>query len=507
MANILTLRSVISPYGDFTKGSVLSHQELDNNFITLKGNSIYSAQTSGNTVILRKYNGEDLSFNVGSGSGMNNQWFIPANETVSIDSNYQGFIYGDVFIEGTLNVELNSKFVVINGQVNLVGGGSITGDGDIYVIDLPTFDTHVTGGTYNSISGEITFTNNSGNTFSVTGITSGGSGSTGPISVSGTTLYSNNPTTSGFSTNGNIFFGTSAGSNSINTNDSIFMGLSSGLNASGSSQSVFIGRTSGQNAYDSSSSVFIGNGAGINSYGSFNSVILGDGSGFNSFNIIQSNIIGKNASLNGNNIINSNIIGTGAGRNSSGCSGVNFFGISSGDMANNVNNSNFIGLGSGSGATASNNSNFIGQYVGTGLTNSNYSNLFGYKVGCSFPGNNIGSNNIIIGTNISLPNGTENGINIGGVLFGSGTYFGGGGPTPLIGASENGRIGIQVVIPSSTLDVSGVTGYNQFRIRTSYTPTSSGDTNGNIGDVAWDNQYIYIKTNTGWGRTQLDYGF
>jgi hypothetical protein len=57
------------------------------------------------------------------------------------------------------------------------------------------------------------------------------------------------------------------------------------------------------------------------------------------------------------------------------------------------------------------------------------------------------------------------------------------------------------------LDVSGTTGYNQIRMRTSYTPTSSGDTNGNIGDIAWDNTYIYIKTNTGWGRTQLSYGF
>lgn len=61
--------------------------------------------------------------------------------------------------------------------------------------------------------------------------------------------------------------------------------------------------------------------------------------------------------------------------------------------------------------------------------------------------------------------------------------------------------------PSSTVDISGVTGYNQFRMRTSYTPTSSGDTNGNIGNFTWDNNYLYLKTNTGWGRVNLDYAF
>lgn len=38
-------------------------------------------------------------------------------------------------------------------------------------------------------------------------------------------------------------------------------------------------------------------------------------------------------------------------------------------------------------------------------------------------------------------------------------------------------------------------------------PTSSGDTVGDIGSVTWDNSYLYVKTNIGWGRTLLDYGF
>lgn len=67
MYNFLILRTLTSSYGDYTKGSVLSQSELDGNFIFLKGETIYTAQTSGNVVTLKKYNGNDLSFNIGSG--------------------------------------------------------------------------------------------------------------------------------------------------------------------------------------------------------------------------------------------------------------------------------------------------------------------------------------------------------------------------------------------------------------------------------------------------------
>ena len=44
----LILRTVASPYGDTTLGSVLSQQDVDNNFINLKGELIYTASTSSN---------------------------------------------------------------------------------------------------------------------------------------------------------------------------------------------------------------------------------------------------------------------------------------------------------------------------------------------------------------------------------------------------------------------------------------------------------------------------
>jgi len=53
---------------------------------------------------------------------------------------------------------------------------------------------------------------------------------------------------------------------------------------------------------------------------------------------------------------------------------------------------------------------------------------------------------------------------------------------------------------TSSIDVRGANGYSQFRMRTSYTPTSTSDTNGNVGDFSWDDNYFYYKTSVGWKR-------
>ena len=139
MAVNLTLRTSISPYGDTTKGSVLSQAELDSNFIGLKGEVIYTAQTSGSIVTLKKFNGNDLTFNVGSSSG------------VSITG---VSITGGTYSAGTA--------VFTN---NTGGTFSVTG------FYTGTTDVFVTGGTYSA--GTAVFTNNTGGTFSVTGFSTG----------------------------------------------------------------------------------------------------------------------------------------------------------------------------------------------------------------------------------------------------------------------------------------------------------------------------------------------
>ncbi len=67
----------------------------------------------------------------------------------------------------------------------------------------------------------------------------------------------------------------------------------------------------------------------------------------------------------------------------------------------------------------------------------------------------------------------------------------------------SGRVGIGTETPTDLLDISGENGYQQLRLRTPYTPTSSSDANGNTGDVAWDSNYIYVRVGSGWKRSAL----
>ena len=299
-------------------------------------------------------------------------------------------------------------------------------------------DTFVTGGTYNSGTSIITFVNNTGGTFTVTGITAGGGG-TGPISVSGASLYSNNPATSNFSTSDSIFFGGNAGYAATGANFSNFFGFEAGYSATSASFSNFLGNQAGYQATSATRSNF-----------------LGWTAGYQATNATRSNFLGYQAGYSATSASYSNFFGPDAGYQATSVTRSNFLGADAGYQATSASNSNFLGYQAGYQATNAINSNFLGYQAGYSATSASYSNLFGFNVGRTFAGNNLGSNNIIIGTNISLPNGTANAINIGGVLFGINTYSTVGG-NPLTATTANGRIGIGVVSPSATLHVSGNT--------------------------------------------------
>jgi hypothetical protein len=68
--------------------------------------------------------------------------------------------------------------------------------------------------------------------------------------------------------------------------------------------------------------------------------------------------------------------------------------------------------------------------------------------------------------------------------------------------NQNWQAGQQLT-PTAAIDIEGIEGFNQFRLRKSYTPTGSGDSNGNVGDISWDTNFIYIKTSEGWKRSSL----
>lgn len=74
--------------------------------------------------------------------------------------------------------------------------------------------------------------------------------------------------------------------------------------------------------------------------------------------------------------------------------------------------------------------------------------------------------------------------------------------------ATRGYVGINTDSPTNYLDIdNSLSGFKGLRVRRSYTPSSSGDTNGEVGTITWDNNYIYVKTGSGWGRAQLDFTF
>jgi len=134
------------------------------------------------------------------------------------------------------------------------------------------------------------------------------------------------------------------------------------------------------------------------------------------------------------------------------------------------------GWRTGYGATSSSFSNFIGTYAGAYATAS-FSTFIGVKTGYQ----QSGRNNIIIGTDIGLPTGRNDSVNIGGIIFATGSYFnsnfvGPGGPFSPVNApytgSVNGKVGINVVNPQYALHASGTLGFSP---GTSVTPIDNGD--------------------------------
>jgi len=399
----------------------------------------------------------------------------------------------------------------VSGATTFINGLSANTISATTYVNLPT-DIRVTGGTVSEDS--IIFKNNTGGTFSVTGFTIG----SGPISISGTTLYSNNPQTYGFSTSNTIAFGLLAGRGAINGYGSNFLGANAGNLATNAAVSNFLGINAGFQATNATGSNFLGSNAGNGASGGTRSNFLGESAGSGALNASYSNFLGSNAgnaatNANNSNFIgesaggsatnasNSNFIGQNAGQGATDSQHSNFIGQNSGNQATNASNSNFIGGSAGNYATNANNSNFIGESAGNDATGANYSNFFGrrtgqfainaaystfigYNVGASFTGNELGSNNIIIGTNISLPDNTVNSINLGGILFGTGAYSDSNGD-PSITPTSNGRIGVGVVLPTANLHIAASTTASALmRLEVGSAPSSPND-----GD-------IWLESNT-----------
>ncbi len=95
MANkFLFLRTENSPFvgnaADITKNSVLTHSDVDNNFIFLKGEDILTGTVSGNNLLLSKVNNDtitvDLSSISGGGGGGTDSNAVHVNESAEIST-------------------------------------------------------------------------------------------------------------------------------------------------------------------------------------------------------------------------------------------------------------------------------------------------------------------------------------------------------------------------------------------------------------------------------------
>ena len=171
--NNLILRTLISPWitptPDITKSSVLKHIDVDNNFIYLRGELIYSATTVGNLVTLKKINGNDLYFNVGSGGGSDywtsgstgfysiktiNDSGLDATGNYSVAQGFNTLASGNASHSGGVSSTasgltsfIHSTNSLVTGDRSVVlGGQNITGATD-YTVYVPNLNINNIGGT------------------------------------------------------------------------------------------------------------------------------------------------------------------------------------------------------------------------------------------------------------------------------------------------------------------------------------------------------------------------
>ena len=339
----------------------------------------------------------------------------------------------------------------------LSGGGA---SGDV-TLALSTGSTHFIDGvskltgslltttSFNSWTGSNTSQFAGTASFATTAVTS-----SYPISVTGSSLYSTAP---------------AAGVPNIpGANDSIFFGFTAGNVATNASSSNFLGKFAGSQATNASFSNFIGDSPGLSATNANNSNFLGFSAGQSATHASQSNFLGRTAGTSATNAASSN-----------------FIGLAAGNGATNANNSNFIGNNAGALATHASHSNFLGYRAGRSAINAPFSTLIGYQVGYNnvfLPETSIGSNNIIIGTNITLPYSASNSINLGGIIFATGSYSTIAG-APFSG-SAGGRIGINVVSPTYNFHVSGTVGFPNLTDSNTATKVVLLDNNGQLFTTA-----------------------
>ncbi len=287
----------------------------------------------------------------------------------------------------------------------------------------------------------------------------------------------------------------------VNTSSLFSTGISGAGSGVTTTESVFIGTDAGNAATNATGSNFLGRNAGYQATNAWYSNFLGQFAGDHATGAYSSNFIGRQTGSNASNAYNSNFIGYQSGSSAAGANNSNFFGGSAGFSATSASNSNFFGSGAGSSATNASFSNFFGSSSGSGASSASYSNLLGFQAGMFYTGNNIGSNNIIIGTNISLPDTIANSMNLGGVIFAKNTYATTTG-NPSVAATATGSVGIGVVSPTARLMLPAGTNTAGTAPLKLTAGTALGTTE--AGAMEFDGTHLYFTIANAGARYQLD---
>lgn len=166
-----------------------------------------------------------------------------------------------------------------------------------------------------------------------------------------------------------------------------------------------------------------------------------------------------------------------------------YYGGGNGNFTNASSTYNYLSIGSGASGTITN-----AYGVNTKIDNlgsGTYTNIYGYSLD-SLPAFSANSQKRIGLQIADIPSeGSYTGTQRYAIKTGTGPI------------SFGDKVGIGTTSPTASLEVKGITGYDQFRLTTSYTPSATGDSNGSTGDLAWDDNYIYVKTAAGWKRSAL----
>jgi hypothetical protein len=287
--------------------------------------------------------------------------------------------------------------------------GPMTISGSIILIE-GSFKSIPASGSTTTQTGPIT-TSGSVNTLSGSLYTSGS------LTVSGSTTLSGSLTVSG-STNisgSTTITGSTTISGSLTVTGTLTAQVASGSLA-----------TTGSTIYSLNPASTVPTGTDI-----VGGIVIGNQAGF-AGNMAQNVILGDHAGYNGGAGV---LIGLYAG--SAGASGV------------------AIGEQAGQNASQATSTVMIGYLAGYNTVSGSRSVIIGYKAAnTATAANTPGSNNIIIGSNISLPAGRKDSINLGGIIFATGSYATTSG-NAFTGSMQSAMVGIATTTPTQTLDVSG----------------------------------------------------